>query len=146
MRAFTLLEMVFVLVIIGILSFIGVEYIPNNRPISDSEVLKKLILTKKTNAIGYKTYKENNYTCIELNMTKINEEENLSKVKYRFKSTLTIKGLNGNIICFDDLGRPYDGAVEINLSNMIKNFVIISLSYKNKEKNFTMYPISGYIR
>jgi Tfp pilus assembly protein FimT len=147
MKAVSLLEMIFVLVIIGILSIIGVEFIPNERPISDSEVLKKLILMKKTNAIGYRTYKENNLTCIKLDRDAINEEENLSRVKYRFKSEINVTGLkNGNEICFDYMGRAYDGEVENNLSNLIKNFVIITISYKNKEKNLTLYPISAYVR
>jgi prepilin-type N-terminal cleavage/methylation domain-containing protein len=146
MRAFSLLELIFVLVIIGVLSLIGVQFVPNERPISDAEILKKLILTKKTNAIGYKVFSENNDTCIKLDKNDINNEENISRVKYKFKSDISINGLNGDLLCFDYKGRPFDGKVEKNLSNLLKNFVTIILKYKNKEENLTLYPISGYVR
>ena len=146
MRAFSLIELIFVLVIMGILTFIGMQFIPNETPLSDAEVLKKLILTKKTNALGYRIYVENNETCITLTKEAINQEENISKVKYHFKSTIEINGSVGNVLCFDYLGRPYNGEVDLNLSNLLKNFVTITLSYNNKEKNLTLYPISGYIR
>jgi len=147
MRAFSLVELIFVLVIMGILVFVGMQFIPNETPLSDKEVLKKLILTKKTNALGYRVYGENNETCIILTKDAINKEENNSRIKYYFKSTIQINGLkNGNVLCFDYLGRPYDGEVEKDMSNLVKNFVIITLSYKNKEKNLTCYPITGYVR
>jgi prepilin-type N-terminal cleavage/methylation domain-containing protein len=146
MRAFSLIELVFVLVIIGILSFVGMQFIPNETPISDAEVLKKLILNKKTNALGYKVFKENNDTCIRLNKTYINDEENKSRVKYKFKSDIKVSGLSSDLLCFDYKGRPYDGKVDVKMTNLLKKFVIITFNYNNKEINLTLYPISGYIR
>lgn len=146
MRAFSLIELIFVLVIMGILSFVGMQFIPNETPLSDSEILKKLILTKKTNALGYKVYGENNDTCIRLDRNYINNEENLSRVKYKFKSDIEVEGLSGDLLCFDYMGRPYDGGVDEKLTHLLKNFVTITLNYKNKEKNLTLYPVSGYVR
>jgi prepilin-type N-terminal cleavage/methylation domain-containing protein len=147
MRAFTLIELIFVLVIIGIMAFVGMEFIPNETYISDAQMLKKLILTKKTNALGYKVYGENNDTCLRLNKDYINSEENLSQVKYKFKSDINVSGLkNGDLICFDYKGRPYDGVVERNLSHLLEKNVIITLKHHTKEINLTLYPISGYVR
>ncbi|WP_024787667.1 MULTISPECIES: type II secretion system protein [unclassified Lebetimonas] len=146
MRAFSLIELIFVLVIMGILSFVGMQFIPNETPLSDSEILKKLILTKKTNALGYKIFGENNETCIKLTKNDINSEENASRVKYRFKSDIQVSGLSGDLLCFDYMGRPYDGGVDEKLTHLLKNFVTITLNYKNKEKNLTLYPVSGYVR
>jgi prepilin-type N-terminal cleavage/methylation domain-containing protein len=147
MRAFTLIELIFVLVIIGIMAFVGMEFIPNETYISDAQMLKKLILTKKTNALGYKVYGENNDTCLRLNKDYINSEENLSQVKYKFKSDINVSGLeNGDLICFDYKGRPYDGVVEMNLSHLLEKNVTITLKYHTKEINLTLYPISGYVR
>jgi prepilin-type N-terminal cleavage/methylation domain-containing protein len=146
MRAFSLIELIFVLVIMGILAFVGMQFIPNETPISDAEILKKLILNKKTNALGYKVYEENNDTCIRLNKDYINKEENLSRVKYKFKSAINVLGLSSDLLCFDYKGRPCNGKCEKNLSNLLKKNVTIMLNYNNKEKNLTLYPISGYVR
>jgi competence protein ComGC len=146
MKAFSLIELIFILVIIGVLSFIGVQFIPNERSISDAEVLKKLILTKKTNALGYKVYGENNDTCIRLNKNFINSEENLSRVKYKFKSSIKVNGLSSDLLCFDYKGRPYDGVVDKKLSHLLEKNVTIILNYNKKKKSLILYPISGYIR
>jgi hypothetical protein len=46
------------------------------------------------------------------------------------------------------MGKPYDGGVDEKLTHLLKNFVTITLNYKNKEKNLTLYlyPVSGYVR
>jgi len=148
MKSFSLIELIFVIVIMGILTFVGMQGIPNETYLSDAEVLKKLILTKKTNALGYEIYGENNETCLKLTKDYILSEENSSKVKYRFKSDINVTGLNNSdkLVCFDYVGRPYDGESEKNLSNLLKNLVIITIKYHRKEKNLTLYPISGYVK
>jgi hypothetical protein len=32
------------------------------------------------------------------------------------------------------------------MTNLLKNFVTITLRYNRKEKNLTLFPVSGYIR
>jgi len=147
MKAFSLIELIFVIVIMGILSYVGISSIPNETPITDAEVLKKIILNKKTNALGYEVFSENNDTCLKITKDYINSEENFSRVKYRFKSTISVTGLSNSdkLLCFDYLGRPYDGKAEENLSNLLKKLVIITISYHKREKNLTLYPISGYV-
>ena len=147
MKSFSLIELIFVIVIIGILGFVGMQSIPNETPITDAEVLKKLILSKKTNALGYEVYGENNDTCLKITKDYINSEENSSRIKYRFKSTISITGLSNSdkLVCFDYFGRPYDGESEENLSNLLKKLVIITIKYHRREKNLTLYPISGYV-
>jgi len=147
MRAFSLIELIFTIAIMGILTIVGLSFLPNETPLSDAEILKKIILTKKTNALGYKVFSENNDTCIRITKNYINSEENQSKVKYRFKSIISVNGLNSNtLLCFDYLGRPYNGVVEKNLSNILDKNVTITLNYHNKEMNLTLFPISGFVR
>ena len=147
MRAFSLIELIFIIAIMGILTVVGLSFLPNETPLSDTQVLKKIILTKKTNALGYKVFTENNDTCLRITQDYINSEENQSKVKYKFKSSISVNGLNSdNLLCFDYLGRPYDGVVEENLSNILDKNVTITLTYHNREINLTLFPISGYIR
>ena len=148
MRAFTLIELIFVLVLIGILSTVAIMHMPNNTLVVDTQTLKFLILQKKSNALNFKAdmdnADENKTVCITLTKSALNEEENSSKIRYFYESTISVNGLrNGNTVCFDEYGRPFDGRVNKDLSNLLTQNVIITLNYRNKEKNITLYKISG---
>jgi len=149
MKAFSLTELIFVIVIMGILSFIGLEFIPNETLNSDVQMLKSEILRKKSDAIGYENYGKDDYVCITLDKDYLNNEDNTSsqKIHYKFKSDISVIGLNnGNVICFDYLGRPYDGETDTNLTNILHTNIIIKLNYNNEEQNITVFPITGAIR
>ncbi len=142
MKAFSLIELIFVIVIMGILTFTGLRFIPDETLTVDTQMLKQLILAKKSNALGYKYTGDSNYTCITLDKDSLNNEYN-----YTFKSDISVNGLeNGNEVCFDYLGRPYDGKVDYNLTNLLHNDINMILKYRNKEKNITLYPITGSIK
>ena len=147
MRAFSLIELIFVIVIMGILTFSAFEFIPDNTLISDKEMLKLKILQKKSNALGYKKIGFDDYICITFDKDFLNEEDKNSseKVHYTFKSNISVEGLNGNRVCFDNFGRIYDNEVDANLENLINNVIIIKLIYKSDEKNITIYPLIGAI-
>jgi len=149
MRAFSLMELIFVIVIMGILSFMGLQFIPDETLTSDTQMLKEKILQKKSDALGYKTAGSDDYVCINFDKDDLNSKDKNSneKVHYKFKSEISVKGLNnGNTICFDYLGRVFDGEIDVNLTNLVHKNIIISLKYKNKEQNITIYPITGVIR
>ena len=150
MRAFTLIELIFVLILIGVLSTVAIMHMPNNTLAVDTQTLKFLILQKKSNALNFKAdmnnADENKTVCITLTKSALNEEENSSKVRYFYKSAISVSGLkNGNTVCFDEYGRPFDGRVNDDLSGLCKENVIISLSYKGKERNITIYKESGAV-
>ena len=150
MRGFTLIELIFVLVLMGILSSIAIMYMPNNQSIEDRETLRFLILEKKSNGLNFKANmqneKERKIVCITLSKASLNNEENHSKIKYFFKSNISVSGLkNGNLLCFDSYGRPFDGEVDNNLSNLCKENVTITLEYKGKSEHITIYKISGAV-
>ena len=148
-KSFTLIELIFVLVIGIILMISGLEFIPDETFTVDKQMLKEKIMQKKSNALGYYYTGENNYTCLEFNKTWLNEDDNISsKIHYTFKSTISVvSGLfNGNKICFDYLGRIYDGNVDENLTNLVHTNIIINLKYKKHDENITLYPLTGEIR
>ena len=152
MRAFSLIELIFVIVIMGILTFMGLQFIPNETLTADTQILKQKIFQKKSNALGYRYVGEQNSTCITFTKEWLNSDENSSNEnvakRYEFKfDSINVNGLNnGNTICFDYLGRPFDGDVEKNLTNLLHNEVNVTLSYRNKDENFTIYPISGCVK
>jgi len=151
MRAFSLIELIFVIIIMGILTFVGLEFIPDETLVVDTQMLKQKILDKKSNALGFDYTGENNLTCITFSKDALNFDENLtSKTKverYKFKSQISIKGLkNGNRICFDAMGRPFEGKVDKNLTNLLHNYIIIKLKYRNEKNTIILYPITGALK
>ena len=142
-----MIELIFVIVIMGILTFSVLEFIPDNTLISDKEMLKLKIMQKKSNALGYKRIGFDDYICITFDKDYLNEEDKNSseKVHYTFKSDISVEGLSENKICFDSFGRIYDGEIDIKLENLINKVIIIRLTYKNEEKNITLYPLVGAI-
>jgi len=149
MKAFSLVELIIVIVIMGILSFVGLQYIPDETLSADTQMLKEKILQKKSNALGYRYYGSSDYICVTFDKDYLNEEDKNSgeKVHYTFKSDISVNGLtNGNKVCFDDLGRIYDGEVDENLTKMLHVNIIITLKYRHKEKNLTIYPVTGEVR
>jgi len=147
LRAFSLIELIFVIVIIGILTFSALEFIPDNTLISDKEMLKLKIMQKKSNALGYKKIGFNDYICITFDKDYLNDEDKNSseKVHYRFKSDISVEGLSGNRVCFDNFGRIYNNEVDVMLDNLVDDVIIIKLIYRNDEKNITIYPLTGAI-
>jgi prepilin-type N-terminal cleavage/methylation domain-containing protein len=151
MRAFSLIELIFVIVIMGVLTFTGLQFIPDEKLTVYTQMLKAKILEKKSNALGYRYTGDNNLTCITFNKDWLTLDENNSKVKYDFNKTyisISIEpDLNENRLCFDYLGRDYNGSVDENLTNLIHNEVNITLTYRNNEQNIiTVYPISGAVK
>jgi len=146
MKTFTLLEMIFVLILMGILSIIAVEYIPDNTLSDDTKALKNLINEKKSFALAYEANMSNaedrNKVCIDLNADILNQEENNSKIRYFFKSKIVS---NYNIICFDKFGRVFHNGIDFQDANLLHQDVNITLIYKDKNKTIIIHPITGFV-
>jgi len=143
-RAFSLVEVIFVIVIMGILTFSAFEFIPDNTLISDTDMLKLKIIQKKSNALGYKKRGFDNYICITFDKDYLNNNEDEN---YTFKSDISIDGLSGNRVCFDSFGRMYDKEIDIELKNLISSkTILITLKYKDQKQNIVIYPLTGAIK
>jgi len=146
-RAFTLIEMIFVLIIIGILSFIAIGFIPDNTLTDNTKALKNLINEKKSFALGYEANMsdpdDKKKVCITFDKAILNSEENNSRVKYFFK----VDDINStvNTICFDRFGRMYKNSIDSKNSNLLHENVKITLKYKNKTKNIIIHKITGFV-
>ena len=127
----------------ALLSVAALYNLPNNTIISDTQVLKNRILRIKSQAIGYQKYGSDDYFCIILTKSALNQDSD--KVKYTFKSDISLSGLSGDTLCFDYLGRPFDSEVDENLTHLLHKKVIITLKYRTDEKNITVFPISGEV-
>jgi prepilin-type N-terminal cleavage/methylation domain-containing protein len=127
-KAFSIVELIFVIVLLGILASIGGNLLPDNRLLQyTNEVTMKIKETQK-NAIGndvngFETpwSVENNSTCITL--------DNSLHVEVSEK------------ICFDEYGRPYDFAT----AQLLLNKVDITVKYNDKNNTISVLPMSGYV-
>ncbi len=147
--SFTMIEIVFVIILLGILSQIGSTFLPDNRLLNDTNFLILKIKEKQRDSIKYD---ENNFkdapwshgskhTCIELNSTVLENEDLDAQKPYKFNSTIILE--EGRTLCFDAYGRPYRNLEE---KNLLLNSMEIRLVHKTDAYNIiTIMPISGYI-
>ncbi len=146
MKAFSLIELIFVIVIIGILSIIAVPFIPDYTLNDDAKSLINLINLKESTAMGYeantKDSKDKKNVCITFTQDSLNKEENSSKIKYFFKSDISS---NYQTVCFDKFGRVFKNYIDDEDRNLLHKNVTITLQYKKKNKIVTIHKITGFV-
>jgi Tfp pilus assembly protein PilE len=148
-KSFTLIEMIFVIILVGILSISALQSIPDNTLVNNTNFLYNKILEKKANALSFMAnmndVDENRSVCIKFDINWLKNDEKYSKVKFDLSNRVTINS-SDETICFDYLGRPHNGTINLeNFSNLLHKNVDIKISYQNSDKNITIYPITGYV-
>jgi len=142
--AFSMVELIFIIVIMGILAEIGLNFMPDNRLLNDTNFLTLKIKEKQKQAIAddvngfLKPWSiEDNRTCIKLDVNALEKEDSHSKKPHRFSATINVDG--NNTICFDNFGRPYQG------EQLLLEKKEINVTYKDSNKTVSVMPISGYV-
>jgi prepilin-type N-terminal cleavage/methylation domain-containing protein len=150
-KAFSMIELIFVIVLLGIMAKIGVSFIPDNKLLSDTHYIAMKIKEAQKNAIGYDTFsfgqteywkmpvtysKDFNLTCIDVNETFL---EALSDYRFTKQEIIPVKPLDKKF-CFDSYGRPFGSSEQLLLKN-----VDINVSYNNKTNTISVLPMSGYV-
>ena len=148
MKSFTIIELIFVIIIVGVLTIVGMESIPDNTLNNNTNFVYNKILEKQANGIGFNANmnngEENRTVCITFDKDWIKNDENYSKVKFNLSNRISISA-DIDTICFDALGRPYNGAIKNDYSNILHNKVQVTINYKNNSKNIIIYPMTGYV-
>jgi prepilin-type N-terminal cleavage/methylation domain-containing protein len=149
MRAFTLIELIFVIIIVGILSIGAINAIPDNTLINNTNYIYNKILEKKANSIEFMANMQNDdekrEVCITFNKNWLKNDETNAKVKFNISKRVVLKS-DVDTICFDYLGRPYDGLVDLEtFDNLLHKDVNVSIKYHNKQKIITIYHMTGDI-
>jgi len=145
---FTMVELIFVIIVIGILASIGTAIFPNNHLRNDTKYVIMKIKQTQQKAIGYSTYRfgdsefwqENNTTCIDLTKNNIkNMAKNKESKPYSFLSDIQVND-NNSTICFDEYGRVYSQTEHKLLPD-----INITIKYNNKNSTISVYRYSGYV-
>jgi len=150
MKSFTLIELIFVIVLIGLLSVAAVKSLPDNTLLNNTKFVYNKVLEKKSTAIGFMadTSKENEkrLVCITFDKDWIKNDEVYSKVKFDLSNRINI---SPNVtICFDYLGRPHQNDINLkNFDTILHKKVDINITYTkdNSYNTLTIYPITGYV-
>ncbi len=135
-KAFTLVELIFVIVLIAILAKVGMSFVKVDYLQKDVEYL--LLKIKKTKFKAMGSYRENGH-CVKLDKDSIVDNEKKEANSYKFRSYISS---NADEICFDEFGRPYEN--NLNASSYIKEVLDIRLSNKSKTCAIKVYPLTGY--
>ncbi|MEA2099028.1 MAG: type II secretion system protein [Campylobacterota bacterium] len=147
MRAFTLIELIFVIVIIGILTSIGVtsfkpKYLNDDLNFIQSKIKEAQFLGIGFEHLNFDGSVIDNYDasgCIRIEKSALEESMTTNKVNYQLHVDINPADTT---ICFDSKGRPREDDFNGTLLTTQKTFQI---SYKNEEKNITIEPITGYV-
>ena len=146
-KAFTLVEIIFVIIILGVLSAGAIMSIPDNRLYSDIHFITNTIKAKQMDAMRYDhydfvdaTWRDSFYsnTCIDTATIKTEEQHSKEARHYQLRSTLTAAK-----ICFDNLGRPYKENYKLN--NLLEEPILLDIEYKNSVRKIKIMPFSGSI-
>ena len=153
-KAFTMIELIVVILVIGIIYAMAKMSMPDSRFYSDVNFITQTIKQKQLYTIGYDSFDFdggrdstfNDLVCVDIDKVTLNDNENSSnsQKKYQIDPQTVISINSGDQkICFDFLGRVYKNNLQLN--NLVKVPIEFNITNKNKTKELLIMPVSGYI-
>lgn len=145
-KAFSMVELIFIIVLMGILSKVGSVFIPDNKLLNDTNYMSMKIKEAQKNAIGYDHFNWGMKTLWDLNRSDYSRAC-ITCDKAFFESldhnlTLNVTRLDGSVMsfCFDAMGRPYIQG------KLLDQSIDINVTYKNAVATISIKPVSGYVQ
>ncbi len=150
-RAFTLIELIFVVILVGILGAVGSSLYRPDRVLADTNYIAAKLMQSRYEAIGYDhrnfdgTFDSSSIGCITISKSSLNDPpQRAGGYTLSKKSLVTVSGLTGNTICFDEKGYPHDG--NFFDSSLLHRRVDINVSDSKNSYTITVMPFSGYVK
>ena len=143
--AFTILELIFVIILIGIIAAVGAGTFKTNYLLHDTNFIRAKIAEAHYRAIGYErrnfdgTRIANDFrACVDF--TLLDENASDGSGKYRLHVTVDSSDFQNDMLCFDAKGAPYEGdyAQKIVAQKMLK------VQYRTDERIIAIEPQTGY--
>lgn len=133
--AFSLIELIFVIVLMGVLTGIGFYYSRPDYARQDAQYTLLKLKEARYRGIGF----EGNLPegCVTLTAAALSSGDAPS---HQIRSTITTPL---QTICFDTLGRPHNGN-DITLTSLRTVDTNISFAYGGKSITIILYPRTGY--
>jgi len=150
MKAFSLLELIFVIVIIGIMAGLGSASIKTNHLLNDSHYIVGKIREAQYKGIGYEhngfgtesTVPDYKRGCIALTPAFLDGNASKAEAKYSLHVNINHSALGTDTLCFDTKGRPHDG--DFTQNTLFTEQKVLILTYKTKNVTISIEPITGY--
>lgn len=143
--AFTLIELIFVIVLMGVLTGIGFYMSRPDYSRQDAQYTLLKLKEARYRAIGYKSL--NGFGadggCVTLTALALSNSD--ESPRHEIKSTIPIINTltPGQNICFDALGRPHDGN-STSLLTLLPTDLNITFTYSDKNSTIRLYCGTGY--
>ncbi|NPA81370.1 MAG: prepilin-type N-terminal cleavage/methylation domain-containing protein [Epsilonproteobacteria bacterium] len=141
-KAFSVLEVVVTIMIVGIIAVIAKEVIPDTVLSKDTSYLFYKI--KETQAKALLNEKKEN--CLTLDSEILNESSKGAKNNLFNKDTKIVilnNTLKDKKLCFDNEGKPF--TKEDSKKKLIKNPLIVRVINKEEQKELVIMPFSGLV-
>ena len=159
MRAFTLIELIFVIVIIGTMTAVGFSSFKPKHLINDVNFIKAKIQEAQFLGLGYEHNDfgggggDANLTsgCIEIKESSLEENAtNRNEVNYKLHVEIKIDDETDydsdnsptEVLCFDSKGRPHH--TDFTTATLLTQQKVFSFKYSEKERHISIQPITGY--
>jgi len=149
-EAYTLIELIFVIIIIGILVGTGFYYFKPHYLQNDRDFLELQLNTVRYEGLNYD--KRNPSSNMDYSIGCIAKNDFLTSNStidkhYKKHATVTLSP-DEDTLCFDTLGRLYNGedANKTTQNSLLGSDVVITLHYNHKDKNITIDHFSGDLR
>jgi prepilin-type N-terminal cleavage/methylation domain-containing protein len=146
MRAFTLIELIFVIVIIGIMAGVGMSSFKPTYLIDDVHFIQSKIQEAQFRGIGYEhndfgsenSSADYNNGCIDLSKTALQQTSSETNTIYK----LHVDDFDYGTLCFDSKGRPHRD--NFTFATLLDTQMTLNLTYSNEQKDIFIEPRSGY--
>jgi len=147
MKAFTLIELIFVIILIGIMGSIGFSSFKPKYLINDVNFIQMKIKEAQFLGTGFEHLNfdgtvisgYNDTGCIKIEKSSL-EENATSSHEVSYKLHVDIIPTD-TTICFDSKGRPHKNNFN---GTLLTEQIVFNFKYSNEERNITIEPITGY--
>lgn len=141
-KGYSLLELIFTIVLIGVISGIGFYTYQPHTTFQDAQYTLLKLKQARYRSIGYDTLQSSG--CVTLNENGL--EESNETLPHEIKSSISHTARN-DTLCFDSLGRPHDMGHTISLESLSHSPIDILFENRhNSDQNtrIRLFPQSGY--
>jgi len=137
-HAFSLIELIFVIVLIGVLSGIGFYLSRPDYTRQDAQFTLLKLKEARYRALGYDGVIPAG--CVTLTSASLSAHDS---PKHEIRSAIAVTPATVETVCFDSLGRPHNGN-DITLSSLLRTTAEIVFTHGDKNSTIRLYPQTGY--